>query len=321
MSRLSEVFKFKGRKKAPKPAQTPRPIETTLITPIIKDRSKLLDKLSPALRYALQSDRAYRTFPDDLPESAIPTTCDNCGNPFDGPTQSHCRACGGGRSAYKVDVTDNPYYTLPPEINGDAPKVDPDELIPTFGGADVKLGNGSSSERISGGKITIGNQSRVKRISGNQVELGTETRTDVVVAKNKIQVFGLDLLMLDSDGGLTAKEIILGSSAKIWGKIVIPNAGTLSMKNNCQIERIIVGANTTLTAEDDLKVAILIILGPNVKIALGKGCTISRIVSDFDYEMSAGEGFSNPTRTAPQKEYNLVVEIGSLIKQALSFTQ
>lgn len=142
--------------------------------------------------------------------------------------------------------------------------------------------------------------------------------SSIIVARNQIEVLGSKLLCAFSEGGLTAKKIILGWNANIWGKVVVPNSGILSMRSYCQIDKVVVGANVTIKAEDSLEIGALIILGPDVTITLGENCLIRTIESDNDFRLSAGKSFSNPLRLRLRRKYNLILEISGLIKQALS---
>ncbi len=300
-------------------ALSAKPTRPNVPEPIIKRRSEL-DNLPPAERFALQPGHTYRTFPDDLPESAIPISCGNCGNPFDGPTQSHCRACNQGRAAYKIDVTDEPFYTLPPKIGGEAPEVDANELIPTFGGGDVTLGAKTNTPCAFGNEIKIGPESNVNQIAGNHVILDSGIDSSVIVAKNSLGI-GPNFTSSDADGGLTAKKIILGWNANIEGSVVLPDGGTLNMNDHCKIDCLIVGADTTITASDRIQIGTLIILGPNVKISLGEDCSIDIIESNHNFQVQTGPSFSNDSRTNLQDDYNLAVEISTLISYALDLDQ
>ncbi|MEK7525366.1 MAG: hypothetical protein AAB548_03285, partial [Patescibacteria group bacterium] len=121
----------------------------------------------------------------------------------------------------------------------------------------------------------------------------------------------------DAEGGLTAKEIVLDWNAHIEGKTVLPDSGHLSLGKNCTLGRLIVGADTTIFAGDRLSLETLIILGPNVKITLGDGCSIGAIESNYNFQLQTGRSFSNDTRTRLQEDYNLAVEISDLINRAL----
>ena len=275
------------------------------------------DDLPPELKYALKPGRTYRNFPDDAPESAIPSNCAACGSNYDGLTQTHCRACGQGRPAYKIDVTDQPYYTLPAKKEGDAPSVRADELIPTFGGGDIILGNKTEAPCAIGDKVKIGMESSVDQIAGNQVYLDSGVTCSVVVARDHL-IIGSHFNCEDEQGGLTAKQITLEfGGANIEGKIVLPDGGSLSLKENGSINCLIVGADTTIIAGDRLDLGTLIILGPNVKITLGGDCSIGAIESDHNFQLQTGPSFSNDTRTRLQEDYNLAVEISDLINRAL----
>lgn len=287
--------------------------------PIIKKGSEL-GNLPPAERFALQSGRTYRTFPDDLPESAIPTSCENCGSPYDGPTQTHCRACNQGRAAYKLDVTNEPFHTLPPKIEGEAPEVNADELIPTFGGGYVILGAKTATPCAFGNEIKIGQGSSVDQIAGNLVILDSGVDSSVIVAKNSLEV-GPNFTSFDTDGGLTARKITLHWNANIEGNVILPNGGTLTMDDHCQIDCLIVGADTTITASDRIQIGTLLILGPNVKISLGEDCSIGIIESNHNFQVQTGPSFSNDSRTNLQDKYNLAVEISTLITYALDLDQ
>lgn len=287
------------------------------LKPVIINRNSELENLPPSEKFALRSGRTYRTFPDDLPESAIPTSCENCGNPFDGPTQSHCRACNQGRSAYKIDVTDEPFHTLPPKIEGESPEVDADELIPTFGGGEIVLGAKTETPCAFGNEIYIGQESNVNQIAGNLVVLASSVDSSVIVAKNSLEV-GPNFTSFDTDGGLTARKITLHWNANIEGNVILPNGGTLTMDDHCQIDCLIVGADTTITASDRIQIGTLIILGPNVKISLGEDCSIDTIESNHNFQVRTGPSFSNNSRTSLQDEYNLAVEISTLISYALN---
>ncbi len=284
--------------------------------PIIK-RDSEIGNLPPAERYALHAGRAYRTFPDDLPESAIPGSCASCGASYDGPTQSHCRACDQGRPAYKIDVTDEPFHTLPPKKEGDAPTVNAAELIPVFGGGDIILGNKTEAPCAFGSKVKIESDSSVDQIVGNHVLLGWGITSSVVVAKDRLEA-STNFTCEDEEGGLTAKEIFLDWNADIAGKIVLPDGGKLYLGKNCTIDRLIVGADATIVAQNKLEVETLIILGPNVKISLGEECSIGAIESDHLFQLQTGRSFSNDTRTKLQEDYNLAVEISDLIDRALN---
>ena len=300
-------------------ALSAKPTRPNVPEPIIKRRSEL-DNLPPAEKFALQPGHTYRTFPDDLPESAIPISCEDCGNPFDGPTQSHCRACNQGRAAYKIDVTDEPFYTLPPKIGGEAPEVDANELIPTFGGGDVILGAKTATPCAFGNEIRIGQGSIVDQIAGNLVVLDSGVDSSIIIAKNSLEV-GPNFTSSDVDGGLTAKKIILHWNANIDGNVVLPDGGTLAMDDHCKIDCLIVGADTTITAGDRIQIGTLLILGPNVKISLGEDCSIDTIESNHNYQIQTGPSFSNDSRDNLQGEYNLAVEISTLISYALDLNQ
>jgi len=296
------------------------PKQTRALEPIIKNRDPKLENLPFAERFALQPGRTYRTFPDDLPESAIPTSCENCGNPFDGLTQSYCRACSQGRAAYKVDVTDEPFQILPPRIEGEAPEVDAGELIPTFGGGNAILGAKTTTPCAFGNEIKIGQGSNVGQIAGNLVILDSGIDSSVIVAKNSLEV-GPNFTSSDVDGGLTAKKIILHWNANIDGNVVLPDGGTIVMDDHCKIDCLIVGADTTITAGDRIQIGTLLILGPNVKISLGEDCSIDTIESNHNYQIQTGPSFSNDSRDNLQDEYNLAVEISTLISYALDLNQ
>lgn len=287
--------------------------------PVIK-RDSEIGNLPPAERYALHAGRAYRTFPADLPESAILANCANCGNSYDGPTQSHCRACGQGRPAYKIDVTDEPYHTLPAKKEGEAPVVNAEELIPVFGGGDIILGTKTEAPCAFGSKVKIEPNSFVDQIAANHVSLSWGITSSVVVARDRL-VAGTNFTCEDKEAGLTAKEIFLDMNAYIEGKIVLPDGGKLSLGKNCTVNRLVVGADTTIIAGDKLEVETLIILGPNVKITLGEGCSIGAIESDHLFQLQTGQFFVNDTQTRLQKDYNLAVEISELIDRALDLDQ
>lgn len=304
---------FKRVKETLSPSNHPRPTES--LKPIIRQPE---DDLPPELKYALKPGRTYRNFPDDAPESAIPLNCGACGINYDGLTQTHCRACGQGRSAYKIDVTDQPYYTLPPKKEGDAPSVRADELIPTFGGGDIILGQKTEAPCAIGDKVKIGMESSVAQIAGNRVFLDFGVTSSTVVARDHLMI-GSRFSCEDEQGGLTAKQITLEfGSANIEGKIVLPDGGSLSLKENNYINRLIVGADTSIFAGDRLKLRTLIILGSNVKIALGEDCFIGMIESNHNFQLQTGRSFSNDTRTKLRKDYNLAVEISDLINRALN---
>lgn len=247
--------------------------------------------------------------------------CAACGANHDGLTQTHCRACGQGRSAYKIDVTDQPYHTLPPKKEGDAPSVRADELIPTFGGGDIILGQKTEAPCAIGDKVKIGMESSVAKIAGNQVFLDFGVTCSTVVARDYL-IIGSHFNCEDEQGGLTAKQITLEfGHANIEGKIVLPDGGSLSLKENDSINRLIAGADTSIFAGDRLELETLIILGPNVKITLGGDCSIGTIESNHNFQLQTGRSFSNDTRTRLRKDYNLAVEISELIDRALDLDQ
>src|SRR3989344_5616120 len=192
------------------------------------------DDLPPELKYALKPGRTYRNFPDDAPESAIPSNCAACGSNYDGLTQTHCRACGQGRPAYKIDVTDQPYHPLPPKKEGDPPSVKADEMIPTFGGGDIILGNNTVAPCAIGDKVEIGMESSVAQIAGNRVHLYFGVTCSVVVVRDHLLI-GSHFNCEDEHGGLTAKQITLESGGNIEGKMVLPDGGSLSLKENSSI--------------------------------------------------------------------------------------
>lgn len=311
---------FNWFKEALRNSMPPQRTETP--KPVIKNRGQKLENLPPAEKFALRPGRTYRTFPDDLPESAIPQSCDSCGSPYDGPTQAQCRACGQGRVAYKVDVTDEPFHTLPPKIKGEAPEVNADELIPSFGGDDIILGAKTETPCAFGNSVRIGSESVVRQIVGNKVFLATAVDAEIVVAHDTIETesrFTCD--DGDGDGGVTAKRIILGWGTDIVGDIVLPNDGFLSLQGNCTVSRLIAGEGATIVAGDKLEVGTLIILGPNVKIALGESCSITTIKSNHNFQLKTGTSFSNEDRIGLQDNYNLAVEISNLISRALNLAE
>lgn len=276
-----------------------------------------LENLSPAKRYALQPGRVYRNFPDDLPESAIPGSCSQCGNPYDGLTQTHCLACNQGRTAYKIDVTEEPYHTLPPKTENDAPTVNADELIPSFGGPDVELGQKSTMVSAIGNVVKIGSESVVDQIAGNNVQTGYGLVADVIVAKEKL-IIGSHLRCEDSEGGITAKEISLGWTSQIDGVIILPNDGKLTGEDNCTINYLIAGEGATIYFRDRLRLDTLIILGPNVRISLGDDCNIDTIESNHRFQLQTGQKFFNHCKEGLQDDYNLAVEINQLVDLALA---
>ncbi len=271
----------------------------------------------PATRYALKEGRAYRVFPSDLPESAIPTNCGQCGAPFDGLTQTNCPSCHQGRTAYMLDVTAQPYHTLPPEKEGDAPIVSSESLIPILGGGDVYLGANSEVQSAIGNQVRIETESVVPQVAGNTVFLGYGVSCGVVIAQKSLEASAKFECVDHQNGGITAKEIRLGLGATIEGRVVVPDNGFIVIGPASTIDCLIVGANSTIIAEDHLNLSSLVILGPNVKITLGESCAIDTIESDHHFQIKTKKGFENTVRRRLQDEYNLAEEISLLVGQAL----
>jgi len=159
-------------------------------------------------------------------------------------------------------------------------------------------------------------ESSVDQIAGNQVDLGLDVTCSVVVAKDHL-IADSRFNCEDEEGGLTAKQITLGWGVNVEGKIVLPDGGSLYLKENGTIDCLIVGAGTTIIAGDRLELRTLIILGPNVKITLGEDCSIDAIESNHNFQLQTGRSFSNNDRTRLQEDYNLAVEISDLIDRAL----
>lgn len=195
--------------------------------------------------------------------------------------------------------------------------VNADELIPSFGGPDIRLGQKSTMISATGNLVETGSESVIDQIAGNQVKTGYGLVANVIVAKEKL-VIGSHLRCEDSDGGITAKEISLGWTSRIDGVIVLPNDGTLSGEDNCTINCLIVGEGATIFFKDRLRLDTLIILGPNVRITLGDDCNIDTIESNHRFQLQTGQKFSNLYREGLRDDYNLAVEISQLVDLALA---
>lgn len=272
------------------------------------------DDLPPELKYAERPGRSYRVFPQGAQEKDIIFTCLACGNPYDGVLQTHCRACAAGRAVYKIDVTDQPYYTLPPEKEGEAPVVNADELIPSFGGPDIQLGNNADIVFAHGNKVTLGPAADVLGVAGNDVSIGPDSEITAIVAKNSV------LLGVHSDcqNGLTAKEITLRPSCTV-GWIVVPDGGVLRIGDNCDINTIYLGQGATIITGNSNEITIdnLIILGDQCRVNLGNDCTIGTIETNYRFSLSTGNNYANNTHGPLTEKYNLVVLISEIVNTAL----
>lgn len=298
---------FKYLKESFSPAQ-PKP-KTPL--PVIRRPE---DNLPPEERYALKPDRVYRVFPGDKKESDVQGPCGSCGGQFDGPAQSHCPHCHQDRPAFMRDVTDEPYHALPAEKEGEAPVINADELIPTFGGAEVRLGKRSSAIFAHGDYVSVDEKSELEGVAGNTVNLGWEVEVNHVVAKNKLYLGGRS----SCQGGLVAKEVRCGSECEI-GSIIIPDKGLLTLGYATSVDTIFLGPGAVITALDSCNIEIdrLVILGPDCQIALGPNCTINTIETNSRFQLKTGDNFTNETHKRLKGDYNLAEIISFEIAAAL----
>lgn len=272
------------------------------------------DDLPPELKYAEKPGRTYRVFPDTKTEADIIVNCPACGYNYNGVLQTHCRACNQGRAIYKIDVTDQPFYTLPPQKEGEAPSVKSEELIPTFGGSDIRLGNDVSTVFAHGNDIYIGSDADIIGIAGNSVWLSCDSNVIAVAAKNSAMINA----NTECEKGLTAKEIVLKADCTV-GWIVVPDGGTLKISPDCNIGDVFLGQGATIVADgsNDITINRLIILGPNCSITLYQDCTIETIETNHQFRLVTGNNYRNDTQNKLQADYNLVELISEVVDLAL----
>lgn len=297
---------FKHLKESFSPAQ-PKP-KTPL--PVIRRPE---DNLPPEERYALKSDRVYRVFPADKKESDVQGPCGSCGGQFDGPAQSNCPHCHQDRLAYMRDVTDEPYHALPAEKEGEAPVIDADELIPTFGGAEVRLGKRSSAIFAHGDSVSVDEGSELEGAAGNTVDLGWEVEVNHVVAKDKLNLGGRSTCQ-----DLVAKEVHCGTECEI-GSIIIPDNGLLTLGFNTSVDTIFLGPGAVIAALDspNIEIGRLVILGPDCQVSLGPSCSIDTIETNSRFQLKTGSEFTNEIHKKLKGDYNLAEIISYIIADAL----
>lgn len=286
--------------------------QESVAPPVIKRRE---EDLPPEVRFAMKTGHVYRPYPADKSEADVQNTpCSSCGDKrFDGPTQTHCPSCGTARSAYMVDVTDEPFHTLPPATPGEQREIPAESMIPTIGGQNIQLGREARSYREQGDRVIIGAESVVKLIAGNHVEVGPLSHVESVVGKDKVIIYH----GVDCANGVTSKEISIGDDCSL-GRIVVPENGRLSIGNRSTVGIIWLGKGACLIGNPhNLKVSYLLTLDKDCAIFLGHDCEINTIESNEPIKITAGERYQNTHHKALAMEYNLPSLIDKIVRESL----
>lgn len=298
---MQKIFGGSGKKEKEQPASAP----------VITRRAEV-DNRTPAEKFAMQFDKVYRVFPADAPESAVQAPCDKCGSGYDGPTQTHCPHCSADRPAYMLDVTDKPFHALPAE-DGKPIEIPAEEMIPTFGGKEVFLGQECSAVMVQGSKVTIGANSDVDYIAGNAVEVGQNSTTKSVVGKDNVILY----LGVECEYGVTGKLVSIGQNCTV-GRVVIPEGGTLRLNDNVTINTIYMGRGSKIEGNPhNLTLDFLVVLDSDCSIHLGSGCTVETIEAEVPFQISAGSKYENNEHIELEQDYNLAVLIDNIVQDSL----